>query len=240
MRVERCEKSARAIARFSCGNVRAVVADDPARERVRLLWRAVIIGVALCLVTVLAFQVTIVKARWLQPLLFVHPILLVAWARSQFSPGRKKILLAGTALVMVLIPLVLYGSVAGARFTRRPTNWNAPYPALCAQMRAAGFERGVILAERTIDGGNLKLVFPESIVLVPDLDQFSIPTNGPVLLVWNPGKDGAASAAFLEFALRRCGAEASQLIPRNVTASVQYFPARQQTLRFAILPVVKP
>jgi hypothetical protein len=65
---------------------------------------------------------------------------------------------------------------------------HAPFEALAHQLAAAGFERGMIVAENTFIGGNLRLTFPSARVVTPELTtglQGSPREAGQCLVVWD-------------------------------------------------------
>jgi len=46
---------------------------------------------------------------------------------------------------------------------------NIPYSAMAAELRKAGFEKGTIFAPKMLLGGNLKMQFMESRVIVSEV-----------------------------------------------------------------------
>ncbi len=208
-----------------------------------LLRRSVLVGLALVLVIVVVFQVTKVKARWLQPMLIVLPILLVGAARPYLTVAGRFRLLALVCAVLVAVPALLYGRVVALRREGRPSNLNLPYPAWAAQIRNSGFRRGNILAADKAVAGNLKLQFPESPVLTPEFTDVELLPGGPVLLAWRPADSPDARAEAQSFAEKLLG-DGIELPPSNqVEAPALYDTATTLSLGFVLIEaaaVVQP
>ena len=207
---------------------------NPQAPRLALVWRTVFFGLGLSLCCVLAFQVTNVKARWFQPLLFVLPVLMLAHVRPRLSPARQRILFLLAGLVMVVVPAIMYGGVVVAGWTKRLTNLNVPYNELSARIRQAGFTNGLILAENRIIGGNLKLQFPDSVVAVPEVVPAGLPQAAPVMLAWKPGARHSPKPALLQFAASLGHTNLGAAPTSTAIAPSKYARWHQHELCFAI------
>ena len=122
----------------------------------RLIQRAIIAGLLLCVATVFCFKAYFTD-RWLQPLLFMAPIGLILQVLHKLDGGRfaRLLLLNRLAAVIVLVALPLAPLLASV--TGFHTRMNAPFSALADGIKARGFEGGVIAAENRLIAGNLKL-----------------------------------------------------------------------------------
>jgi hypothetical protein len=138
---------------------------------------------------ILIFEVTKVKSRWLQPILFAVPILLVLQAWPRLTPRRVGGILsvAGlcAALVLVLLPLRTFEGPSIGRLNPL----HSPYRRLSAEIRAFEFQQGSILASFNLLGGNMRLQFPQSVVVTPEYPRIKPLPPGPVLVVWEATRD---------------------------------------------------
>ncbi|MBP9900362.1 MAG: glycosyltransferase family 39 protein [Verrucomicrobia subdivision 3 bacterium] len=203
---------------------------------VGLVIRTMLIGLGLCMAGIWLFHVSTIKGRWLQPLLIAWPIVLVAWAQPKLTPlaARRILVLAG--VVLVVVPAVMYGGVVAARWTGRQTNLNIPYDALAGQVRSAGFNRGVIVAEGIRLGGNLKRNFPDSTVAVPGILELPVLPDAPVLIAWHSGANDAIPNTFVDYVARTCGVALGALPAAKAVAPSRYDPNFQWTLSYALRP----
>lgn len=198
----------------------------------QLLRRTVMIGLGLVLVIAMVFQVTRLKARWLQPLLIVLPILLVAAARPHLTAAGRWRLAVSACCVMLVVPVLLYGRVLAAGLTGKTTSLNHPYSAWAGQLREAGFTNGNILAYDKTLAGNLKLQFPASRVVLPEFTDVALLTNAPVLIVWKPAESETARAEAMQFAERMHLTGLTALPLGRVTAPARYQPLETLSLGF--------
>lgn len=137
------------------------------------------------------FGATTFTERWLHPALMSLPIFLFAIAeRTRPSDRRIGAFLAIVAiLVAVAAGARLYRYSGGADDCSRCREF-APFAELAEGLRAAGFSRGTIVADGMHIGGNLKMLFADSLVvdpafpraLWPDVDDRDGPSA--CLLVW--------------------------------------------------------
>ncbi|MEM9628539.1 MAG: glycosyltransferase family 39 protein [Pseudomonadota bacterium] len=106
--------------------------------------------------------------RWLHPALMSLPIFLFACVDRNHIPDRR----IGAFIVMVAI---LVAVAAGARLYRYNAGADdcsscrefAPFAVLAEGLRSAGFSKGVIVADGMHIGGNLKMLFADSLVVDP-------------------------------------------------------------------------
>ena len=202
------------------------------------LLRVLVCGLLLSLAAVLLFRVTEIKDRWMQPLLFAAPIVLVGWVRPQLEGGRGTWLLklAGAAALGVLI--AINGTVLGANLLKRAHNLNIPYSALAAELRKAGFEKGTIFAPKMLLGGNLKIQFKESRVVVSEVP-YDLPLpGGAKLIVWNadlPDEKSKELTDFLVFVSRLCGLVPAEMKAQYLEVPSNNGPKQTERLGFVLL-----
>lgn len=130
-------------------------------------WALVYLGLTLAALAALALAGTSqVKARWLQPLLFLLPALAVLIARVD-GAGRAWRGFLGACAVLGLTWVVLMGVRAYHQAGRAsPDEWNIPMPALALALRDAGFSGGVIVSPNAVIAAGLRLQFPDARVVV--------------------------------------------------------------------------
>ena len=138
--------------------------------------------------------------RWMHPALMVLPLYLFALLTKRPPNGRSLALYLGVIAILVAV-------VAGARLYRYAEGADecgkcrefVPFSELAADLRAAGFEGGTIIADGMHLGGNLKMAFPESrvidpafpLTLWPPLDDFGNDKGDMCLLVWRDDQPDA-------------------------------------------------
>jgi hypothetical protein len=203
---------------------------------VRFVFRALAIGLLLCMATAVAFQIRQVRGHWLLPLVFALPVVLGAWAFPRFSARLSMALMLITLVLMAATPISLFAPPLLARWTGRPTRWNLPHAGWAAQIRDGGFSRGLIIADNRITGGTLRQFFRDSVIVVPETDHVPLPAKLPqdavILIVW----EGKLNPEFNTFAANICGADPSRATPQIATAPLRFLKDRQAKLNFLILP----
>ncbi len=143
---------------------------------------------AVLLIVVLAFKVTYVKDRWLQPLLFVAPIFFFSrLASEQITPKRFKAFL----LICLVAALGIYTAftirVTGGAYTKNFCRMNYPFTEIVRELKTDGFNGGLIISNNRFLAGNLVLRFPGSAALIPDYrleEQENTKKHRQALIVW--------------------------------------------------------
>ena len=124
-----------------------------------------------------------VNQRWLQPLLWFFPIAFFSHMPSEAISERTwRWCLRGAVGVAIILLLTITIRVVGLsifdRYTpfaehteyrvfRYPARLNYPFDAIAEEVRKHGFDKGIIVAATGLMGGNMRLQFPDSLVLVP-------------------------------------------------------------------------
>ena len=189
--------------------------EAPARKAVRstsgfLAWLMVVV-LGLHVLLIVFFGAVNFTERWMHPALMVLPIYLFARLSPSRPSGRRIAFYLGVIAIFVAV-------AAGARLYRYAEGADecgkcrefAPFAALAADLRAAGFESGTIIADGMHIGGNLKMAFPESrvidpafpLALWPSRDDVDDDGGGMCLMVWRDDRADAAKrrAEMLRFA----------------------------------------
>ncbi len=201
-----------------------------------VLLRSLGIALAICVVLIIAFEVTQIKDRWLQPLLYLAPIVAALWAYPRLASWRVGAIFAVTAICGVaVIALLVLRTVAGPSFDR-PNPLNGPYAALSEEIRKAGFQNGRIFAAFNLLGGNLRLQFPDSVVITPEYPNFELPASGQSLLVWDATRGdpmpGKVAALYKKFSGRPVSGQA----PTYVSAVMLHADRHRLRLGVIVLP----
>jgi 4-amino-4-deoxy-L-arabinose transferase-like glycosyltransferase len=204
------------------------------RPYASLLGRLLLIEFLLLLASVLIFQVSGFKPRWMQPLLFVVPTYLLLRLRPWINDlsCRRLVVLGGIFGVCTLA--ILPVRVLWPDLLHGHKRFNTPFAALAQDLRANGFTGGVIVTEDHWMGGNLRLQFPQSLIITP---AFAL-TKGPdpvALLLWQGEEIPPPLAGFL----RKVGAE--DLLgqwPRTI--QLNYHHSQEATVRFSYVVRITP
>jgi lipopolysaccharide core galacturonosyltransferase RgtB len=209
---------------------RGIRTDEWSRFFLRLFAFGLILG----LVMILCFRVTYFRDRWLQPLFFAYPMLLVGLVAPRLTAAIEGRFLALSGAVAITVLLVMNGVVLGANQLNRAHNLNIPFAALAEKLKRSGFQRGSIVADRFIVGGNLKMQFPESRIIIPGREGNATKPQGPTMIVWRLGND-EDDANFVEEAAQLCGVEPKQLRPQMVQVRCDNGPRKLEKFGFVLL-----
>jgi hypothetical protein len=157
----------------------------------RFTGRILVISLALIVLMILFGGVEKVRDRWLTPVLLITPLYLslkIDAARLSLQPGIKRLWIAA-AIIMVIVPGVLFGRVASARLTG-----NYPYPSIpfdrLAQEIAAKTEgtKTVIVASDGQLAGNMRFNLPSMPVMLTmpptGAEALALSSFDRVIFVW--------------------------------------------------------
>lgn len=212
--------------------------DAMAAQFVKLLLRSVGIALALCVVLILVFEVTQIKDRWLQPLLYLGPIIVALWAYPRLASWRVGAIFAVTGIcAATVVALLVLRTVAGPSFDR-PNPLNGPYEALAQQIREAGFKNGRVFAAFNLLGGNIRLQFPDSVVISPEYPNFELPASGQSLLVWDATRGDPIPGKLVTLYKRFSGKSVGGQVPKYVGAVMLH--AERHRLRLGVIVVPTP
>ena len=198
-----------------------------------LVKRTLLAGLLLCLLMILLFKVTVFKDRWMQPLLFATPVYLATlyWTRLENTRAYVRFGLFVAVVVLLLMPVrTMFASQLGDY-----NRLNSPYSAFSAQLRGAGFSGGVIVAQNRLVGGNLKMFFPDSVVLAPEAPHFGYPKDSDRLVVWDATKKPEMPEALRVFAAEVLPAGVNMLEPCFIESSLKYSSDRTMRLGFVVV-----
>ncbi len=189
-----------------------------------LLRRYVAVVFALLLALVVAGALTHLKARWLQPFLFVAPLAFFACAQHLMRHPRLPLLRRVIAAwaVLLVAAMVARAPLDGWRGT--PDELNVPARALAQALRDAGYDgRPIVTTDATL-GGVLRLQFAPAPVAVVGREHGPRPTAAALWI--GPG-DGPDALAAIEGATGQAAAA-----PRTLALPPAHAPATADPLRY--------
>lgn len=201
---------------FPQGYRRRGAAAQPGEART-LLPRYFLALAFLVALMIMAFGVTRFQERWLQPLLFLLPIFFFGRIPGVALQARR---LKRYARILIVVALLVMAGRAGQMWLGPQfgshTRLHIPWAALAAQLRAAGFQDGTIVASEGLIAGNLRLQFPGVRVVSTQSAEYVPPARGgQCLIAWDAGRGESLPPALAQ----RLNAE------RLALASVQYASA---------------
>ena len=197
---------------------------DPERTYAQLLWRSIGIALVICLAMILLFEVTKVKDRWLTPILLIVPMALVLQLWPRLTPRRVGWVLsfAGLCALLVLVILPLR-TVAGPSIGRL-NPLHTPYRQLASEIGDLRFDKGSVLASFNLLGGNMRLQFPQSVVVTPEYSLLRPLPPGKMLLVWDATRDQQFPGKLRRLFERLTGRKLAAPAQQHVEASMLYAP----------------
>ena len=144
----------------------------------RFIARYIVFFFCVLLLVVLIFKVTYVKDRWLQPLLFVVPILFFSRVSTdKITSGRYKGFLTVVGIAAATVYLAFTIRVMGASYIDRFSRMNYPFSPMAEDIRSTGFDSGLIISNNRFLAGNMHLQFPTSPALVPEYRFEDLPST---------------------------------------------------------------
>jgi 4-amino-4-deoxy-L-arabinose transferase-like glycosyltransferase len=177
-----------------------VPAPDAERDTRRLFDRWLMLAYAVMAGAVLLGGATTVKYHYMVMALVPAPIWLflrvkhLDW-RADLGAWRGRAFVGVVALAVVMVggAAVWRGFAVTDRCGRCYLQWD--YAGIAGKLRAAGFARGVIVADDHHTGGNLRTHFPDSPMYTLRYPDFVPPNHrgggGQCLVIWDAAEDGA-------------------------------------------------
>ena len=185
-------------------------ADRPDIER--LIFHMLLLGLVVMAAGIMVFGVQRLVARHMHPFLLLGIVWLMLQARHGYTHPRQltrfmNVLVAAVALVLVLRALNLF--VAGEPFCKKCRQL-VPFDRLAAELRTGGFDGGILIAANRHIAGNMRVHFPNAVIVSLDNPKYRPPALEPadedqVAVVWNAATDGEAVPRAAEPDLVRLG-----------------------------------
>ncbi|MBC8441425.1 MAG: glycosyltransferase family 39 protein [Deltaproteobacteria bacterium] len=151
----------------------------------KVLANYILISFISIFVIILIMQVTNIKERWLQPYLYIAPLLAFMLTDIKSISQKKINVFISTGLffcsiVILMIPL----RVMFVDMGKKPHRANYPFEQLSEEIKSIGFDKGLILTEDKFIGGNLKLFLNDSTIISPSIPLQKFKPEEKVLIVW--------------------------------------------------------
>jgi hypothetical protein len=197
--------------------------------------RTLFLILGLSIVLVLATGIEL-RDRWFQPIVFLGAIWAALFVRPRLNSQTEKRFSGAVLLVAVLVLTILPGIPLAASVTNRPTRLNAPYAALCAELKGRVGVPPAILASTRWVGGNLRLKFPSSRVVVPELKIVKVDPRAPCLVVWDASKSPGLPQRLIDLVVETRGGRISDRDALYVEAPFKYTRAKNARLGYLVLP----
>jgi hypothetical protein len=206
-----------------------------------LLERFFLTVLAILVATTLLFGVSFYKDRWLQPLLFLTPLYLCL--RLQDIPVQASRLKALTCVIGFFGLAFLIAPLAqawGGPWFGIYSRLHVPFAQITESLSTTGFRQGTILTDNTFIGGNLRLVFPTSHILTPEMLAWN-PTppleTGQCLIVWNGREHHGFPVSLQQLAMDRLHLQfPDDYTPRHLDARLPEAAQEPWHIGFVLIP----
>lgn len=197
----------------------------------RLLWRTLGLGLLLCAVLVLVFQITVVKDRWLLPLLCLTPVALALHVHHHLTDrARLGLIMAGALGALVAFALLAGRTVLGPEFGAT-NRLHFPAHALAREIESRGVEAGVLASDEAFIAGNLGLASPDVVPVAAGLPVPDAAARSHCwLLVWDTERAEALPPALARLYAQARGAPPKASAPMVVEAPLLHGADRQARL----------
>ena len=157
----------------------------------RTLWWILALGTA----SIFVFKVTGFRARYLQPVLVWTPVWFVLLIRDYLTPARLKVLLGLSAVIALGILIIAPGRVLLTEKLNKPNHNEVlvtPYRQLARDLAPMVQRADCIIGRDHGIAGNLRLWFPEKLVIDPEVGPLFTPVKGSCVLVWGDNEQPPA------------------------------------------------
>jgi len=187
------------------------------------LRRFFLLLIAFLLIMAVFFHVTKWKSRWLAPLFILLPVWFVnrmTW--RELTKRRMVSFIKISALVSMVILVVMGLRTLASRYTGFVSDLNYPSSAVATAIKKLGFSRGIIVTDRQVIAGDMRIQFPQTLVLCPSLR--GVPYQPTVKKVDVVALWQAEGKRSIPGALRRYLKETLNVLPDNATPIYKKFP----------------
>lgn len=154
----------------------------------RLIGNVLAVTLVLSGLAAIGAGTVLLKPRWFQPVMILLPLWVsLFWLTVMRSGGWRRV--GWVSVVAALAGFVgVHTPVWGAAMIGRPNNLNVRYDRLVDQIRAEGFDGGLIISDDRRLAGNLLREMSGSVAVVPNLDFFCVPRDAAAVIVWDASK----------------------------------------------------
>ena len=208
----------------------------------RFIARYIVFFFFVLLLVVLFFKVTYVKDRWLQPLLFVVPILFFSRvSKEKLTTRCYKGFLTVVGVAAAVVYLAFTIRVIGASYIERFCRMNYPFSQMAEDIRATGFDSGLIISNNRFIAGNMHFQFPTSPALIPEYHFEDLPaTQGfqDGIVIWIANKSPAIPEKLSTFLMQKYQITTSDQQIHYFEYTYKY--GRTEKITFAVLLIPLP
>jgi len=205
-----------------------------ASPRDKLLWRTLFGILVLVTANIVWFSASGVRGRYAQPLFVWLPVLLVAALRDHLSDGRVKVLVALAAVGAIGIVLAAPGRVLLTEPLGKNEILNTPFRKLAERLKPEVDKADCLIAENHILGGNLRLHFPNKLVVAPAFGPLFPTASRTAVVVWDAAKRPVPPRDLLPFAQAFTGKQAfAELSPIEEVLKYHH----QRTARLGVMVI---
>ncbi|MGV2098462.1 ArnT family glycosyltransferase [Rhizobium sp. 21-4511-3d] len=180
--------------------IRALKAGD---RWTRLMERMIAISLIAIVGVILVTGTTHIRERWLDPFLLILPLYIfrkLEVSGADFGLPLRRFLRAVPILMAVVVAILTVRVVAGEHIGSY-TKLNIPFAGLGRVLEGQPRPGLIIAGDRHV-GGNLRLVFPDTPIMMPGFPDPGLPndllTKGPLLFIWR-GPEGKEAPMPPEF-----------------------------------------
>jgi 4-amino-4-deoxy-L-arabinose transferase-like glycosyltransferase len=203
----------------------------------KLILRAIGLILAALVLLVLCFRAQGFRDRWFQPILICTPVIAAVWARDRMNALRLRILSILALFIMTVIAFVIPGRIIWAEQMNREEPLVRPYAELAAQLRSSISPQSYIVTDTRVLGGNLRLSFPATLVLVPELAELFSHHQRQAIFIWDATKQLEPPYALCEWARRNTGANLANTERQYFDATYKFH--RSRALRLGLTKVAE-
>lgn len=151
------------------------------RRKLSFLIAVLVMALVLVFVAMLISGTTVVKDRWLQPTLFIAPVLVVgaAWSRLSMARSACVFALAGVCCLAIVIALPIN---MNRESSKGPSAHRIPSAAIADRVRGKAI--ATVLGEPKEFIGAVGYHLDTETIASPEYAALQIPFDKPVLLIW--------------------------------------------------------
>ena len=128
--------------------------------------------------------VTNIKERWLQPYLFLFPLVLFMQTSLEEVDKKVRIYIYMTLSIALTVALIMIARPMIIDIKGKASRANYPYQKVSQVLASVIDDKTIIYAEDKFIGGNLHLFFPETTVITPSLPLQPYTLRDEVVLVY--------------------------------------------------------
>jgi hypothetical protein len=171
----------------------------------------------------------------MQPLLFFLPVFFMYYLTTRLNRKRFRGLLVAVLTPAFLAMLLFAGGVLMASMADRVTRLSPPYKSLAARIEENGFTSGTIITNDHRIGGNFRLHFRGSPVLVSGMMDLPLDSTRNVMIIWNADKSDDLPEDLAAYAERRIGVELDKSEAHYVEEPLMYWEGKTMRLGYYIV-----